>query len=119
MGNRPIPPRGSAAVAVDKGPPITLVTLKRPPLAGPYAFSFIPAPVDNNPKIHILRNPPPTWIFSSVETEYCNSLFWLSELINPLFDDTRNQLIYSIALTVLPFSLIENGSQSSGLTSHV
>ena len=73
--NRPIPPRGSAAVAVDKGPSITLVTLKRPPLAGPYAFSHIPAPVDNNPKIYLLRNPAPTWIFASVETEYSNLLF--------------------------------------------
>jgi len=65
--NRPIPARGSAAVAVDKGPSITLVTLKRPPLAGPYAFSKIPVPVDNNPKIYLVRDPPPTWIFSSIE----------------------------------------------------
>jgi len=68
--NRPIPARGSAAVAVDKGPSITLVTLKRPPLAGPYAFSKIPVPVDNNPKIYLVRDPPPTWIFSSIEAGY-------------------------------------------------
>lgn len=64
--NRPIPPRGSATVAIDKGPAVTLKPLVRPPLAGPYAFSRIPTPVDNNPKIYLLRSPPPTWIFSSV-----------------------------------------------------
>lgn len=68
--NRPIPARGSATVPVDKGPSVALPTLIRPPLAGPYAFSRIPTPVDDNPKIYLIRDPPPTWIFSSAETGY-------------------------------------------------
>lgn len=68
--NRPIPARGSATVAVDKGPAVSLPNLIRPPLAGPYAFSRIPTPVDDNPKMYLLRDPPPTWIFTSVETGY-------------------------------------------------
>jgi hypothetical protein len=72
--NRPIPPRGALTVSVDKGPAVTLVPLTRPPLAGPYAFSRIPTPVDNNPKIYLLRNPPPTWIFSAIDTGYTKNL---------------------------------------------
>ena len=68
--NRPIPARGSATVAVDKGPAFTLPIQIRPPLEGPYAFSRIPTPADDNPKIYVLREPPPTWIFSSVDTGY-------------------------------------------------
>lgn len=68
--NRPIPARGSATVAVDKGPSVTLPIQIRPPLEGPYAFSRIPTPADDNPKIYLLRNPPPTWIFTSVDTGY-------------------------------------------------
>jgi hypothetical protein len=68
--NRPIPARGSATVAVDKGPAFTLPIQIRPPLEGPYAFSRIPTPADDNPKIYLLREPPPTWIFSSVDTGY-------------------------------------------------
>lgn len=66
--NRPIPPRGSLTKPVDRGPAVVFPELIRPPLAGPYAFSRIPTPVDDNPKIFLLRDPPPTWIFTSVDT---------------------------------------------------
>lgn len=85
--NRPIPARGSAnAVAVDKGPAFTLPTLIRPPLAGPYAFSRIPTPADDNPKIFLLRDPPPTWIFQSVDTGYYifNHLHVIPNIQTPL-----------------------------------
>ena len=43
-------------------------TATRPPLAGPYAFSHIPTPVDDLPKIFLKNDLPPTWLFTNSTT---------------------------------------------------
>ncbi|XP_071448313.1 thioester-containing protein 1 allele R1 [Hetaerina americana] len=41
----------------------------RPPLAGPYAFSRIPAPTWNyRPRVHLLSEPANTWFFTNVSS---------------------------------------------------
>jgi CD109 antigen len=52
------------------GPSAVLQPVTRPPLAGPYAFSRIPAPVWNKPRVfltHALQN---TWLFTNLSTRY-------------------------------------------------
>ncbi len=41
----------------------------RPPLAGPYAFSRLPRPVDNLPKIYLKNDLPATWLFLNATTD--------------------------------------------------
>ena len=41
----------------------------RPPLAGPYAFSRLPRPVDNRPRIYLKNDLPPTWLFINTTTD--------------------------------------------------
>lgn len=52
------------------GPGAVVQPVTRPPLAGPYAFSRIPAPVWNKPRVfltHALQN---TWLFTNLSTWY-------------------------------------------------
>ncbi len=42
---------GANTVNPDQGPGIEYETVTRPPLAGPYAFSKLPKPVDDLPKV--------------------------------------------------------------------
>ena len=52
---RPIPkPDQENVLQIDKGPGVVIESQTRPPLAGPYAFSRLPEPVDNLPKVKIL-----------------------------------------------------------------
>ena len=49
---RPIPkPDQENVLQIDKGPGVVIESQTRPPLAGPYAFSRLPEPVDNLPKV--------------------------------------------------------------------
>lgn len=48
--------------------PLPAVT--RPPLAGPYAFSRIPKPVWNKPKVYLTENIAPTWLFTNFSSGY-------------------------------------------------
>ena len=48
---RPIPRPDQDTLQSDKGPGVVIETQTRPPLAGPYAFSRLPEPVDNLPKV--------------------------------------------------------------------
>ena len=48
---RPIPKPDQETLNPDKGPGVVVETQTRPPLAGPYAFSRLPKPVDNLPKV--------------------------------------------------------------------
>ena len=44
-------PTGANTVNSDIGPGVEYETVTRPPLAGPYAFSRLPKPVDDLPKV--------------------------------------------------------------------
>lgn len=47
----------------DIGPAHVLKTNTRPPLAGPYAFSRIPKPYRNRPRVHLMHAIRDTWLF--------------------------------------------------------
>lgn len=47
----------------DIGPAHILKTNTRPPLAGPFAFSRLPKPVWDYPRVHIMHETQPTWLF--------------------------------------------------------
>jgi len=65
---RPIQAPDSSTVKPDQGPGVIYETATRPPLAGPYAFSHIPTPVDDLPKIFLKNDLPPTWLFTNSTT---------------------------------------------------
>ena len=48
---RPLPSPDDNILNPDQGPGVIYETVTRPPLAGPYAFSRLPRPVDNLPKV--------------------------------------------------------------------
>lgn len=51
------------ALKTDLGPPKIFKTFTRPPYAGPYAFSRIPKPHWNRPRVNVLHELPDTWLF--------------------------------------------------------
>ena len=66
---RPIPKPGVDTINPDKGPALEYEVKTRPNLAGPYAFSKIPEPVDNLPKIYLRKDLPNTWLFMNATTD--------------------------------------------------
>lgn len=56
-----------ASVKTDLGPPNVLKTFTRPPLAGPYAFSRIPKPHWNRPRVNVPHEIRNTWLFLSTQ----------------------------------------------------
>lgn len=52
----------------DIGPAHVLKTNTRPPLAGPYAFSRIPKPYRNRPRVHPMHAIEDTWLFLNFTT---------------------------------------------------
>lgn len=54
-------------VKTDLGPPKIFKTFTRPPLAGPYAFSRIPKPHWNKPRVHVPHEIQSTWLFLSTQ----------------------------------------------------
>lgn len=48
---RPLPSPDDQVLTPDQGPGVVYESVTRPPLAGPYAFSKLPAPSDNLPKV--------------------------------------------------------------------
>ena len=56
-------------VTPDEGPGVVYETVTRPPLAGPYAFSRLPEPVDNLPKLYLEKDLPDTWLFINTTTD--------------------------------------------------
>lgn len=50
-------------VKTDLGPPKVLKTFTRPPLAGPFAFSRIPKPHWDRPRVHVPHEIQNTWLF--------------------------------------------------------
>lgn len=56
---------GSSTVKPDRGFGLPLLSVTRPPLDGPYAFSRIPRPVWNKPKVYLTQDVAPTWLFNN------------------------------------------------------
>lgn len=54
---------GSSTVKPDRGLGLAFRPVTRPPLAGPYAFSRIPRPVWNKPKVYLMQDVADTWLF--------------------------------------------------------
>ncbi|XP_076256034.1 thioester-containing protein 3 isoform X1 [Rhynchophorus ferrugineus] len=61
---------GSSTVKPDRGFGVPLHSVTRPPLAGPYAFSRIPKPVWNKPKVYLTKAIAPTWLFTNFSSGY-------------------------------------------------
>ncbi|XP_032689989.1 CD109 antigen-like isoform X2 [Odontomachus brunneus] len=58
-------PQGVPTLRPDLGPPVTHRLATRPPLAGPYAFSRIPPPVWNKPRVFLMHDILNTWFFAN------------------------------------------------------
>uniref|UniRef100_A0A0C9RB01 CD109_0 protein n=1 Tax=Fopius arisanus TaxID=64838 RepID=A0A0C9RB01_9HYME len=56
---------GESTLRPDIGPPVTHRLVTRPPLAGPYAFSRIPTPVWNRPRVFLMHDISNTWLFTN------------------------------------------------------
>ena len=65
---RPIQAPDASTVKPDQGPGVIFESATRPPLAGPYAFSRLPRPVDDLPKIYLKNDLPATWLFTNSTT---------------------------------------------------
>ncbi|KAG5896879.1 hypothetical protein JTB14_033520 [Gonioctena quinquepunctata] len=61
---------GSSTVKPDRGFGLPIHSVTRPPLAGPYAFSRIPKPVWNTPKVYLTQDIAPTWLFNNFTSGY-------------------------------------------------
>ena len=66
---RPLPSPDDNVLTPDQGPGLVYESSTRPPLAGPYAFSRLPTPVDNLPKIYLQKDLPSTWLFINATTD--------------------------------------------------
>lgn len=63
-------PHGLSTLRPDLGPPVTHRLATRPPLAGPYAFSRIPSPVWNKPRVFLMHDILNTWLFTNFSSGY-------------------------------------------------
>ncbi|XP_074100031.1 CD109 antigen isoform X1 [Cotesia typhae] len=61
---------GASTLRPDIGPPVTHRLVTRPPLAGPYAFSRIPTPVWNKPRVFLMHDISNTWLFTNSSSGY-------------------------------------------------
>ncbi|CAH0556688.1 unnamed protein product [Brassicogethes aeneus] len=61
---------GTATVKPDRGFVLPIHSVTRPPLAGPYAFSRIPKPVWNKPKVYLTHDIANTWLFNNFSSGY-------------------------------------------------
>ncbi|XP_017300547.2 CD109 antigen [Diaphorina citri] len=68
--NRPLPIPGVSTLKPDLGPAVTYRPVTRPPLAGPYAFSRIPAPFWSGPRVYLDHDIDPTWLFSNLSSGF-------------------------------------------------
>jgi len=66
---RPLPNPDDNVSTPDQGPGLVYEASTRPPLAGPYAFSKLPEPVDNLPKLYLQKDLPSTWLFINTTTD--------------------------------------------------
>ena len=61
---------GTSTVKPDRGFGLPLHTVTSPPLAGPYAFSRIPKPVWNKPKVYLTEEIADTWLFTNFSSGF-------------------------------------------------
>ncbi|XP_044750502.1 CD109 antigen-like isoform X2 [Coccinella septempunctata] len=64
----------TSTVKPDRGFGLPIHPVTRPPLAGPYAFSRIPTPVWNIPKVYLQSEVLETWIFSNFSLRHDGTL---------------------------------------------
>ena len=62
--------RGGFTLKPDIGPPVWYRPVTRPPLAGPFAFSRIPTPVWNKPRVFLMHDISNTWLFTNFSSGY-------------------------------------------------
>ncbi|KAB7494034.1 Antigen, partial [Armadillidium nasatum] len=67
---RAFAPLDSSTLKPDLGPGVVYNSPTRPPLAGPYAFSFLPPPPDDKPRIYLNKALPKPWIFRDAATRF-------------------------------------------------
>lgn len=60
----------TSTVKPDRGFGVPLHSVTRPPLAGPYAFSRIPKPIFNRPKVYLTNDIESTWLFTNFSSGY-------------------------------------------------
>ncbi|KAK7069614.1 hypothetical protein SK128_027475, partial [Halocaridina rubra] len=75
---REFAPVGVSTLRPDLGPGVAYKAPSRPPLAGPYAFSFLPPPPDSRPRLYLHEAVPPTWLFRDAQTKF-NGVVTLQE----------------------------------------
>jgi len=75
-------PHGVSTLRPDLGPPVTHRLATRPPLAGPYAFSRIPPPVWNKPRVFLMHDILNTWLFANFSSGYLFRIFHFISFIN-------------------------------------
>lgn len=68
--HRPIPAPGLPVLKPDLGPAVVYRPATRPPLAGPYAFSRIPTPVWNKPRVFLMHDIASPWLFTNLTIGY-------------------------------------------------
>lgn len=64
-----------STIRTDIGPANSFEYKTKPPLAGPYAFSRIPRPVWDHPRIHLKHAIQNTWFFSNASSSGYVELF--------------------------------------------
>ncbi|XP_011135984.1 CD109 antigen isoform X2 [Harpegnathos saltator] len=95
-------PHEVSTLRPDLGPSVTHRLATRPPLAGPYAFSRIPPPVWNKPRVFLMHDILNTWLFANFSSGRTGQI------------DTRRKVPDSITSWVLTaFSL--NDAHGLGL----
>ncbi|CAL4124700.1 unnamed protein product, partial [Meganyctiphanes norvegica] len=67
---RSFAPWDASTLRPDLGPGLAYNVPTRPPLAGPYAFSFLPPPPDSKPRLYLNQHVPNTWLFKDAETRF-------------------------------------------------
>lgn len=67
---REFAPVDASTVRPDLGPGLAYNAPTRPPLAGPYAFSYLPPPPDSRPRVYLNQAVPPTWLFRDAQTTF-------------------------------------------------
>lgn len=61
---------GPSTIKPDRGLALPAHSVTKPPLAGPYAFSRIPRPVWNKPKVFLTEDIASTWLFNNFSAGY-------------------------------------------------
>ena len=61
---------GLSTLKPDIGPPVKHKVATKPPWAGRYAFSYVPFPVRNKPRVYLMHDILSTWLFANMSSGY-------------------------------------------------